>query len=257
VHDIRAPIDWYVWQGYWRDGQLEAGAKFNCGPASVAMALRYSTNNALRLTPDQIRDLIPRVQGQYDKGTYPADLAVVLDRWQVPWREVTSMDEIAQAIAQNHIVIVPVDMDHISDGRVAPAVQACSQEQASCIPISGRFNDYQGRHVVVAKGIVQDSQNGQKYVVVYDPNVWDGNTTYYYRNDSRYPRGLNRLYAYEEFERAFQSTTFHAIEVLATPWSPVELPDAAASTGEPPPARSAPFWCYQAQGEVAHIHWCQ
>lgn len=254
IHDIQAPIDWYVWQGYWNsDGQLEPGASYNCGPAAVAMALRYGSNNALHLTPEQVRDAIPRVRSQ-QKGTYPADLQVALSYWFIPWREVTSLEGILQAIAQDHIVLTSVDMDKVSPEYLGTSVQVCLPDER-CLPISGRYYDYQGRHVVVAKGIVQDSRTGQRYVVVYDPNVWGWNRAYYYLDDQRFPKGLNRLYRYEEFEQAFRSTGFPAIEILATPWQPIAITLPTDAVVQP--VDSVPFWCSQVKGDVAEPGWCQ
>ncbi len=255
IHDIEAPIDWYVWQGYWRDGELEMGAKFNCGPAAVAMALRYASNNALQLTPEEVRDLIPHKQGKAE-GMLPEDLLFALDHWEVPWRSLTRLEEIEQAITRNHVVLVSVRMSKISATDDAPPVWACAGEGV-CEVVSGRYYTYEGQHAVIAKGMVQDSRTGQRYVVVYDPNVWGGNEHYYYQGNVQYPKGLNRLYPYEEFEAAFYAQRPKALEILATPWEPIAVPEAASVTSPASqPVQSQPFWCYQLGRDVGELGWC-
>lgn len=256
VHNIHAPIDWYVWQGYWQGGVLEPGAKFNCGPATIAMALRYGSNNALRLTPEEVRDTIPHKRGKQE-GMYHTDLAIALDYWEMPWRKVSSLEEIEQAIAQNHIVVASVRMSKIRHADASAPIQVCGAD-GICTAISGRYSDYEGQHAVVVKGFVEDRTSGQRYVVVYDPDVWGGNATYYYMGDTRFPKGLDRLYPYKEFQDALYAQRPRALEILATPWEPIEYidPQSGVVLAAEQDIISSPFWCAEQQGEVSHVEWC-
>jgi hypothetical protein len=256
VHDIQAPIDWYVWQGYWNDGELEPGAKFNCGPATVAMALRYGSNNALQLTPEEVRDTIPNKRDKQE-GMLHTDLVVALDYWEMPWRKVTSMEEIEQAIARNHIVVASVRMSKIRRADESTPLQACASN-GQCVDISGRYSNYEGQHAVVVKGLVEDSTTGQRYVVVYDPDVWGSNANYYYLGDGRFPKGLNRLYPYEEFRDALYAQRPKALEILATPWEPMEYidPQSGVVIAAGKSVVSSPFWCPSQAGDVSNAVWC-
>jgi hypothetical protein len=268
IHDIQAPFDWYVWQGQLRpDKTLQFSAATNCGPSVVSMAVRYASNNTIRPTPEDVRTVIPRIRGTTD-GTYPEDEIVALQHWQIPWRDIETLAEIEQAIAANHIVLISLDMVHISPG--ADLVEVSSCEDETCLQINGqayaytnmtdiitgRYNPYTGRHAVVIKGVVIDD-DGKKYFVVYDPNVWtNGGTRYYYLGDERYPRGMNRLYAYDEVERGFVKS-FKAQEILATPWNPITSANAQSpETLQPIPTISHPFWCYQANSTHVQVRWC-
>lgn len=256
VHDIHAPIDWYVWQGYWNDDELEPGAKFNCGPATVAMALRYGSNNALQLTPEEVRDTIPNKRGKQE-GMLHTDMVVALDYWEMPWRKVTSMEEIEQAIARDHIVVASVRMSKIRHADENPPLQACTPDQ-TCVAISGRYSSYEGQHAVVVKGFVEERATGQRYVVVYDPDVWGGNVNYYYLSDARFPKGLNRLYPYEEFRDALYARRPRALEILATPWEPIEYidPQSGVVIAAERSVNSSPFWCSPQEGDVSNVGWC-
>jgi hypothetical protein len=176
----------------------------------------------------------------------------------MPWRNLSTPTEIVEAINRDHIVLLAVDMSKIS--RDQHPVYACSSDD-TCLQISGRYYDFEGRHAIVLKGIVQDSSTGRYYAVVYDPNVWGGNGNYYYLNDQRYPRGLNRLYLFDEVVRAFQATRTRAIEILATPSDPAAMPAADTPDTSTAPARPAivsePFWCVETPGEIGGAFWCQ
>ncbi len=248
MHDIQAPFAWYVWQGYVRDGNLEPGAKFNCGPATVAMALRYGSNNLIQVSPEAVRDMIPRQAGM-QSGMVLDDLLVALEQWQMPARRLHTLAEIESAIARDHIVLVNLHMSAI-----APVQEAIAPVPgAPLTTITGRYYAYDQQHGLVLKGLVRDSQTGRYYFVVYDPNVWAGNPVYYYYGDARYPRGLNRLYAYEEIASAMQPPHFfEAMEILASPAQPV--PVAQPLLHDPVEVMAA--WCYQTAADVADVVWC-
>lgn len=250
LHDIQAPLDWYVWQGYWRAGRLEQGAAVNCGPAVVAMALRYSTNNALQLSPEQVRDTIPDLKGTRH-GAVAKYIEQALDHWQVPSRRLSDLAAIEQAIAADHLVLVNIAIGAIRRGSDQSPVEAADLPTA----ISGRYYDYDQQHGIVLKGIIRDARSDTKYFVVYDPNVWGGNPRYYYDGQAQFPKGLNRLYAYTEVAQAMQPPHFfEAIEVLATPWAPVVVPDAPASPW--PDAASHMRWCAGPDGDLATATVC-
>lgn len=249
LHDIQAPFAWYIWQGYQRNGQFEPGAKFNCGPASVAMALRYGSNNMIQVSPEAVRDVIPHLAGT-QKGIAIADLVMALDHWHMPTRYLQTLPEIEAAIARDHIVLVSLHMSAITPAQPDPASTANSLLPA----ISGRYYAFDQQHALVLKGIVQDRQTGRRYFVAYDPDVWAGNAAYYYRGDARYPKGLNRLYAYEDIVAAMQPPhLFEAIELLATPAQPIPVPEPVLRD----PVAVAPAWCYQTANDVADAVWCE
>jgi hypothetical protein len=249
VYDIQAPFAWYVWQGYQRDGQLEPGAKVNCGPATVAMALRYGSNNMIQVSPEEVRDMIPRRAGTLS-GMVLVDLVTALDQWQVPTRRLRTLPEIAAAIANDHIVLINLHMSAI-----APEQEEVSSAPGALLPtITGRYYEYDQQHGLVLKGIVRDSQTGRRYFVVYDPNVWAGNPIYYYHGDARYPKGLNRLYAYDQLAAAMQPPHFfEAIEILATPAQPIPVAEPILRE----PVTVTPAWCYQTPADVADLVWCE
>ncbi|NJP05826.1 MAG: hypothetical protein HC837_09495 [Chloroflexaceae bacterium] len=252
THDIVAPLDWYTWQGYWRDGELEPASTVNCGPATVAMAVRYASHNQHQPTPEQVRDTIPELRG-VQRGTYPRDMKVALDAWQVPWQSLTTPAQIIEAIGRDHIVLVPVDMRFIALEQDDPTNPIMCSDAINCTTIGGRYYAFDGRHVVAAKGLIYDPQQDRYHVVVYDPNVWGGNPAYYYAGDGRFPKGINRLYVYEQFMQAFASTGFDAIEILATPWQPIVIENGELPAPVEPQIESQSFWCSQSNGQLTTL----
>jgi hypothetical protein len=212
------------------------------------MALRYSSNNLIQVSPEGVRDMIPHLAGT-DAKTFMRDRTAVFDTWGIPYRALHTLPEIEAAIANDHIVLVSINM-----AAIRPAPGTSDEASGSVLAeITGRYNDYDQQHAIVLKGIVQDTHTGQRYFVVYDPNVWEGNPKYYYHGNARLPKGLDRLYAYEDIATAMQAPFFfEAVEVLATPQAPIT--PAAPIVSKALEVGSA--WCAAVPGDVAGVRWC-
>lgn len=197
--------DWYRYQGEWDSGPM---ASSNCGPTSVAMAIQFARDN-LWVPISEIRAYIGG-----SSWTYASSLRSALDHWGVGNRTLHSMAEVDAALARGSIILAHVWMYHLSPG--ADYMQAFTSSAANM----DRYHKYDQSHWLVLKGTSSDG----RYVIVHDPNVWDGSGVYWYSGNTA--KGRDRLYRYQEMAAAIASYQYELIEV----------PDAAA----PPPPTVAP-----------------
>ncbi|MDP2662556.1 MAG: C39 family peptidase [Dehalococcoidia bacterium] len=172
---------WYRYQGAPDTGPE---ASFNCEVTSVAMAIQYA-QNGLRVPISSIREFMGT------KGlTSTADAERALSHWGVSYRGVQSMDDVIDALGRGHIVILGMMMNRISvgadymQGKSAPAQRF------------GRYYPFDGPHSLVVKGVTE----GKGWLLVNDPDVWDGNSIYWYSDGT--PKGEDRYYPVGEVTRA-------------------------------------------------------
>lgn len=136
------------------DGSPHAGE--NCGPASVASALRWSTRHAVAPTPSLVRKRMKDPVG----GTNPADLHL-------------GFDSFAEAASMAGYVLPPMRyrraseyarlLDHLRMGR-----GACIAVSYAAVPVELSGDPrYTGFHSIFAAGIFR--RGGREVVKVFDP----------------------------------------------------------------------------------------
>lgn len=192
------PYDWYRYQGASDSGPK---ASINCEVTSVAMSIQYARNN-LQAPIASIREYM----GKEDL-TSSADAMRALDHWGVPYRDVNSVQDIIDALGRGHIVMVGLIMGRISLG-------ADYQRDASPAALRfGRYYSFDEAHSVVVKGVTED----RGWFIVYDPNVWDGNASYWYSDGT--PKGKDRYYPVGEFARGMADLgdSPKGLEIMSSP----------------------------------------
>ncbi|MDO8690206.1 MAG: C39 family peptidase [Dehalococcoidia bacterium] len=178
---VPSDAGWYRYQGAPDSGPE---ASINCEVTSVAMAIQYA-QNGLRVPISSIREFM----GTKDL-TSTADAEKALSHWGVSYRGLQSMDDVLAAVGRGHIVILGMMMNRISvgadymQGKSAPAQRF------------GRYYPFDGPHSLVVKGVTE----GKGWLLVNDPDVWDGNSIYWYSDGT--PKGEDRYYPVGEVSRA-------------------------------------------------------
>ena len=195
-YEVPAPFEWYRYEGESDSGSC---ASVNCGPAVVAMAVQFAKNNQII----SIKDIRSFISGTNCRFTNNTDLEKALDNWWVNHTTITGMDAVRSAITdRGHIVIVPIIMSKIPAGSDNESTQLSDPSDHF-----NRYNSYIDGHYVVVKGISQDGN----WVIVQDPNVWDGNNKYWYSDNTA--KGRGRYYDYQSFAIGFANNGNSAIEI--------------------------------------------
>lgn len=188
---------------YRYQGESSSGAckSVNCGPTVVAMAIQHALGQWVAIS-----DVRAFISGATCRVTNVADLVRALDNWGVSHATVSGMDAVRGAVNdRSHAVIVPVLMLDIAPGSDYLVNYSSPTDR------DGRFYEYTDGHFVIVKGISSDGN----WVIVHDPNVWDGNGKYWYSDYSA--KGQSRYYSYSSFVTAFAHNGNQAIEILTTP----------------------------------------
>ncbi|MDP2950203.1 MAG: fibronectin type III domain-containing protein, partial [Chloroflexota bacterium] len=179
----------------------------NCGPAAVAMAIGWAQSGQWIPISD-IRGYISGT-GTDSPLLSVSDLTNALGQWGVGYSTITGMDAVKDAISiRGHIVIVPVVMSAI------PARSDYLTPNSDAASYYDRFYSYTSGHFVVAKGVSSDGN----WVIVRDPDVWDGNGVYWYSNLAA--KGLSRYYSYSNLATALDGMGNQAIEILGVATKP-------------------------------------
>lgn len=200
---VERPYDWYRYQGEWDSGAM---ASSNCGPTSVAMAIQFARDNLW--VP--ISDIRAYIGGS--SWTYASSLRSALTHWGVGHRALTSMSGVDAALARGSIVLAHVWMYHLSPG--ADYMVAMSSPSAN----TDRYYTYDQSHWLVLKGTSADG----RWIITYDPNVWDGRGVYWYRDNAA--KGRDRLYRYSEMAAAIAAYNYELIEVYGSGTPPGPTP---------------------------------
>ena len=184
------PFDYYVQQG---DNSPSQGV--NCGPASVAMALRYGSALAISPSPQHVRRVYMGLgpsSGRAKDFTGPDDFTRALDFAGAEYREVSGAAGVWDAVHRYHTVILPARMRDVSRGEDVQlaAGGGCPDgkkayqysDKVYCYTNSrdvvlGRYTEFSYEngnwdgHIVLVNGVLTDTY-GQRYFYVYDPNVF-------------------------------------------------------------------------------------
>jgi hypothetical protein len=223
IYDIRTPFDWYVPQGYLADPRSDYSQSYSadCGPATVAMAIRYLSEQTITPTPYGAR---LRYNGEDCTGgkntnvhqqgfTWPCHLEKMLFAYGIDDLIELSYENhedtklhIESVIRSNHLVLLPVMMGDISRGPILQRVDfdsqtppVCpSQNEKDCVQIDGilyhysrsqsqtnynvgRYSGYTGGHWIILKGFGEI--DGESYFIVYDPAVFLKKSSSFYSGD--------------------------------------------------------------------------
>jgi len=208
---------WYRYQGEPNSGPY---AHSNCGPSCVAMAIEWARDGRWVAIRD-VRDYIGGTS-----WTYPSHLQSALDHWGVRNERLASMSAIHDAVtARGSIVIVHLWMHWFTPG--SDYLLAYSDPTDH----HGRYYAYAQSHWVIVHGISADGQ----WAICHDPNVWEGDGSYWYAGHR--PKGQDRYYRYTELSSSAADYGYQAIEVLQA--SNTATPTATLSP-EPPRATNSP-----------------
>ncbi len=194
--------DWYRYQGEASSFDAWGNEGSNCGPASVAMAIKWVTG--LDLPVRDIRGYLG------ENGVTTLDqLTRLLTHWGVRYRySIADAEDIKAVLARGNVALVGLSMSAISPGADFEGASASPQLR------TGRYSDFAGLHWLLVKGTTPDG----RYFIVHDPNVWGrpDNHRYWYSDGS--PKGKDRLYRVDEVNLGMLLFSSHpgsrAVEVL-------------------------------------------
>ena len=246
------PFNYYVQQG---DGSESQGQ--NCGPASVAMAIRYGTALGYNPSPQLIRTFLMGLEktgNRYWDFTGPDDFQNAFTKLGAEYAIVSGAQGVWDAVNRFHTVVVPIRMRDITIGGdvvlatngVCPINKKVIQyeDKLYCYSdakdvITGNYkqfafnDDPQNKkwdgHIVLVNGIYTDTI-GQKYFYVYDPNVFGSNgSTYFYLGNGAYPKGELRLWKFEDLDKGLKNNSNKAIELKHNPAHPIPIYPAVMS----------------------------
>ena len=235
-----APFEYYTQQGNGEPSQAT-----NCGPASVAMAIKYGSALGLQPSPQQIREGYMGLNGgRRKKYTNTSDVENALNSVEAQWQEVTGAEGVWEAINRFHTVVVPVSMRRISLGE---DVQLASN--GTC-PSSKKTYEFDGKlycysdarnvvsgnyrvwwnashpedgHFVLANGVLVDTDN-TRYFYIYDPNVFGtSGSRYFYFGSDYLPKGKYRIWKYDDLSAALAANGNKAVEVEHNPAYPIPV----------------------------------
>jgi hypothetical protein len=236
IHDIQTPFHWYVPQGYPVGYPLnpqdsyEMSAPNDCGPASIAMVIRYLTQARIQPSPYEVRSADPFSSGR-NVGTCAASLVTMLNAYGIPITPGDILgytsdlgDIISQSVLQDHPVVVLFQADRVNPGPLLTPIYAepgkpppsCPQgkkcttrdgvmyswDDHSPMPDYnvGRYYAFPNLHWLVVKGIGQIG--AERYAIVYDPAVFLLNNDYWYPggygDDVVSTKGFDRWYKMSE-----------------------------------------------------------
>ena len=211
---------YYRYQGAGDSGPM---AHSNCGPTCVAMAIQFARDN-LWVAISDVRDQIGG-----SSWTYPSQLQAALAHWGVPSRSLPDEASLLAAITDpDHVVLLHLYMNWFPPG--ADYLWAYSDPALH----HDRYYAYDSSHWVLVRGLSDDGV----WAICHDPNVWDGNGSYWYQDGS--PKGENRHYALHQLLGSARAYDYQAIAiVLGTTPSPTVSPTASVSpTPSITPART-------------------
>ncbi len=162
---------WYLTQ--MGTGDAESA---NCGPTSVAMALRWY-DPAQDVSVATIRETItPGETGWW----YTDDIEAALARWETPARIVGATEAtLLGALDEGRVALICITMDRIT---LAAAPRETHFD---------RFYSYDSGHFLIVKGYIGDGE----WLIVHDPNNWTGD---YYDEAGLLPLGEDRYYRTSE-----------------------------------------------------------
>jgi LysM repeat protein len=220
--------DYYRYQGEWDSGAM---ASSNCGPTSVAMAIQFARNN-LWVPISEVRTYIGG-----SSWTYASSLRSALNHWGVTNRTLGSLADMDAALARGSIVLAHVWMYYLSPG--ADHMVAMSSPAGN----TNRYHRYDQSHWLVLKGISADGQ----WVIVHDPNVWDGNGVYWYSGNLA--KGRDRLYRYSELAAAITAYNMEFLEVPDGGAAPSPTATPAVTVAPPTGVPTGGVWHTVRSGE--------
>jgi hypothetical protein len=204
--------DWYRYQGEQSSFDPFGNESSNCGPASVAMAIRWATG--LHLPVRSIRTFIGT-----NGYTTMDQLSDALTHWGVRHsHSIGDTADIRATLARGNIAIVGLDMRVVAAGRDIDGASADPSLR------TGSYITTSVRHFIVVKGVTPDGS----HFVVHDPNVWGlpPSPRYWYSDGSS--KGEDRLYRVDEVEAGMEIFSSYpggrGVELLGAVTVPVSRP---------------------------------
>lgn len=202
---VHAPHDWYRYQGTADAGKGDPfdsapNQESNCGPACVAMCVRYATGRWVPIDEAGGKENVRVVMTGRNKneGTDWPNVEKALKHFGAPYQWVYKTEGIKEALRRGHPVMAMVQCSQLE--------KAKSRESKV-----GRYYDFQWGHLLMVRGM---SKN-EDYFVCYDPQVFVAKKDHWTKSGE--PRGKDVLYPVNQFEAACVTKlgdNFPAIEIM-------------------------------------------
>lgn len=169
--DNERAYDWYLTQ--MGTGAAEGS---NCGPTSVAMALRWFDQGET-VSVETIRDTItPGETGWW----YTNHIEAALTNWGTPYAmRAASEQAVLDALDRGSVLLICITMGEIT--------QATDPRETHF----DRFYGYDSGHFLIVKGHIDNA----RWLIVHDPNNWQFD---YYDDALTQPLGESRYYRTSE-----------------------------------------------------------
>jgi hypothetical protein len=203
--------------GYWYKTQFNTVTPSNCGPANIAMSVKWATGKDVSVydirksigwnghginNPEVIQRMVREFMADqnnnpYNGGTSIAEIKKALTNYGVQFRAHTISDseQLAEIIDRGNIAIVLFTAGDIGRG---------DQAKHS---FEGRYYTYRSGHYVVVKGRTKD----KNFFIVSDPMPSDWSANSFRYSDGTSQIGRTRYYATQELVPSIYGET---IEVL-------------------------------------------
>ena len=160
---------------YVAQGQTGEDSISNCGPASVAAAIRYS--GVASPSVEEIRHVLG-----FSGPTSTDQWADLLNHYNVPWRATWTRSEMDAAIATGHVVLIAAWMADISSASDFEDPWSPRRGQV------GRYDGFSLGHSLLIVGCVDRQKNYE----IHDPNVFHNENVDWYQDGT--PKGAYRKY---------------------------------------------------------------
>jgi hypothetical protein len=188
---INTAGEWYRYQGETSSYDAFGNETSNCGPSTVAMAIKWRTGTNVPIR--NIRSYIG-TNGYTSIG----DLQGALANWGVASRRtVAGTADIPAALHRGSIVIIGVDMSVLSLGRDANGAGRSPSVRLE------KYITTNVMHFIVVKGVARDG----RHLIIHDPNVWGDPTSARYWYSDGTAKGRDRLYTTAELNVAMMRFT--------------------------------------------------
>jgi LysM repeat protein len=185
-HSFEPEYDWYK-------TQFATGVNGNCGPACVAMAIRWSKGEDIAVAKVRQEIGLPYGNGAIDFSHM--DRSFVKHGIRTASVTIGGIDDVKRIVDKGNIAIVAFNTRSLGKTQGSPASN-----------FAGRYYDDITGHYIIIKGYTLDG----KYIVAYDPmpSDWVSNETRY--SDKTTMLGKNRYYPISQLLTTMESD---AIEV--------------------------------------------
>ncbi len=190
LFDVFSPYEWYRYQGDRSSGSDCTSSNANCGPAAVAMAIKYAKHQDVAISKLRT-DIGGNCHSPIDSPAIDKELSA----YSVGHKAITSFAEVKAAIKNGNPVIVLIHTYDFSHGLDWLTALSPSNQNKD-------LYNYPGDHWLVLKGMSDDEQ----WFIAYDPFVFNKDIYYYQGVDAKtrgQEKGYNRYYRASDISKNF------------------------------------------------------